>query len=63
VGDLLRKNLIGRHPWYIEGARTLVTEQKPDGKWVSRTHEPRDIISTAFALLFLDRASLAVTGD
>jgi hypothetical protein len=64
VGDLERVNLIGSHDWYHEGARRLVTVQKGDGHWEDTTHRPTDVIGTCFALLFLDRATLAVTsGD
>jgi hypothetical protein len=63
VGDLKRVNLIGGHPWYDEGARLLVDEQFPDGHWRKEdTHEPRDVLNTCFALLFLNRATPAITG-
>jgi hypothetical protein len=64
VGDIKRVNLIGRHHWYDEGARRLVGMQKSDGHWTDTTHRPVDVIGTCFALLFLDRATLATTtGD
>ena len=64
VGDLQRRNLIGGHNWYVEGATELVKDQKADGHWTDFTHEPKELIGTCFALLFLDRATLglAVTG-
>jgi len=59
--------LLGRRPWYAEGAKFLLRVQRPDGAWgtipgnwpdakVSRK-APGDCISTAFALLFLLRSS------
>jgi hypothetical protein len=62
VGDLRRVALIAGHDWYAEGAQVFLTEQKKDGQWLKNdTHAPADVLNTCFALLFLDRASLAVT--
>jgi len=62
VGDLRRVALIAGHDWYMEGAKLLVAEQREDGSWLKDdTHQPADVLNTCFALLFLDRASLAVT--
>jgi len=45
---------IGTHAWYAEGAAWLVAHQSEKGFWDSDdTHEPSDLISTCFALLFL----------
>ncbi len=64
VGDLKRVNLIGGNPWYDQGARLLVDEQLPGGYWEKQdTHTPRDVLNTCFALLFLNRATPAITGD
>lgn len=62
VGDLRRVALIGGHDWYSEGANVFLAKQRKDGAWTNTdTHPPQDVINTCFALLFLDRASLAVT--
>jgi hypothetical protein len=62
VGDLRRVALIAGHDWYMEGAKILVADQTENGSWVKKdTHRPSDLLNTCFALLFLDRASLAVT--
>lgn len=63
VGDLQGIRLIGGHDWYREGAEYLVDTQRPDGSWFGDTHVPQDLLTTCFALLFLDRASLAITGE
>jgi hypothetical protein len=65
--DLKRINLLAGHPWYNLGAKVLVDEQlnantgawtKVDGK------QPCDVLDTCFALLFLNRATPAITtGD
>lgn len=60
--DLMRVHLIGSHDWYAEGAEFLLGEQQADGRWdEATTHPPRDVLNTCFALLFLDRATAAVT--
>ncbi len=61
VGDLLRVHLIGNHDWYHEGAEWLVDHQVKDGRWYRKdTHPPYNLLNTCFALLFLEKASLAV---
>jgi hypothetical protein len=61
VGDMLRRNRIGEHDWYLEGAKWLVRNQRKDGQWTSRdTHEPTGVLNTCFALLFLEKATLSV---
>jgi len=57
-GDLQGTLVIGKHYWYNEGAEVLVRDQKDSGAWIrDDTHMPEDVINTAFALLFLDRAT------
>ncbi len=64
VGDLKRVNLVAGHPWYEEGAKVLVDQQEPGGSWNrTDTHEPHDVLNTCFALLFLNRATPAITGE
>lgn len=69
--DLKGINLIAGRPWYQLGAQVLVDDQhngleggKPDGGWHKKdTHRPESILNTCFALLFLNRATPAITGD
>ncbi len=62
--DLKRIHLIAGRPWYPLGAQVLVDEQGPIGSWMKNdTHRPSDILNTCFALLFLNRATPAITGD
>jgi hypothetical protein len=64
VGDLLRVHLIGEHEWYREGAEWLVPRQVADGRWYATdTHKPHNLLNTCFALLFLEKASLAVSTE
>jgi hypothetical protein len=65
--DLLDRKKVGTHLWYSEMGQQLIDRQKPDGSWDSNsTHEPRQVLDTCFALLFLKRATKglipAVTG-
>jgi hypothetical protein len=58
-----RRDLIGLHDWYIDGARYLVGEQQGDGRWstgnmgIDDTFEASDVVDTAWAILFLARAT------
>ncbi len=49
---------IGGHDWFLEGTTMILSWQNPDGSWTSR----RDarVIDTAWALLFLKRATIPV---
>jgi hypothetical protein len=51
VCALAKRERIGDHDWYQEGARYLVAAQDPDGSWHG------DDIDTCWALLFLRRAT------
>jgi len=71
--DMRGKELVGSHPWYREGALELLKRLKPmkvrdplDARapeedacyWeTGDTHEPKDVLDTCFALLFLKRAT------
>jgi hypothetical protein len=71
--DLRGKELIGKHLWYREGALEILKRQQAakvidptkrgarekDGVfWMTNaTHEPKDVLDTCFALLFLKRAT------
>ena len=62
--DLKRINLVAGRPWYTLGAKVLVDQQDPRGAWMKQdTHLPPEILNTCFALLFLNRATPAITGD
>jgi hypothetical protein len=58
VGVFAATPTLGDHHWYGEGAKFLVGTQAADGSWVvkSENHEQ----ATAFALLFLTRATAPV---
>jgi hypothetical protein len=56
--DLIGNNLIGKHFWYQEMAEQLVGKQHDKGDWNSHsTHQPHDVLDTAFALLVLKRST------
>jgi len=55
VGGILGLERIGAADWYAEGAEYLVGRQEPDGRWFGQPQ-------TAFALLFLTRATAPQTG-
>ena len=69
VGARMDTETIGKHRWYLEGAQWLLKDQKPDGNWYwvmnpSKYDLGRDRmceLNTCMALLFLNRASVAVT--
>ena len=53
---------VGRHDWYAEGSEYLVGHQQGDGRWSTgalgaKEMEPSDLCDTAWALLFLKRAT------
>jgi hypothetical protein len=60
---LAGRELVGQHDWYVEGARHLVGMQKEDGRWstgalgIPGEMEGSDVLDTAWALLFLKRAT------
>jgi hypothetical protein len=55
LGDL--DHIAGRD-WFVEGAQTLLNEQKPDGRWqTDREIKPSEIYDTCYALLFLKRTT------
>jgi hypothetical protein len=58
VGDLQNSLKIGSHFWFNEGAQALLTSQNRSGSWRGHSYsDVDDILSTAFALLFLDRST------
>jgi hypothetical protein len=61
VGMLGDFKSIGMHNWYIDGAKYLVVQQKPDGVWDNKDEvNPCDVYCTCFALLFLKKATIPV---
>ena len=57
VGQILGIDFIGEHEWYPLGAKSLVKRQQKDGSWTGDRHESDPRLATAFALLFLTRAT------
>ena len=57
------RELLGKHDWYVEGARVLVDMQEGDGRWQTgmmdqeKTFQSSDIVDTAWAILFLARST------
>ena len=58
IGALLEIERIGAHPWYLEGAESILKRRDADGSWSQRVREP----DTCFALLFLKRATAPSSG-
>jgi hypothetical protein len=65
--DMKRIKLVAGRPWYNLGAEVLVNDQinqGSNGAWTKQdTHRPSDVLNTCFALLFLNRATPAITSD
>lgn len=62
-GDIGRREVIGEHSWFYEGGTFLLSVQRADGAFVDETcMNPKDVLGTAFALLFLTRAHKPVSG-
>jgi hypothetical protein len=55
VGSLLGVTKIGTHDWFTEGASFLLGSQREDGSWDDGADMP--VANTAFALLFLTKAT------
>ena len=60
LGALLQQEEFGGHRWYREGARWLIDKQEGSGAWPPAGAGA--LGSTAWALLFLTRATAASTG-
>lgn len=52
---------VGKHNWYVEGAKFLLKKQKGDGAWrrgkYNKDQDYRAVWDTCFAILFLRRAT------
>ncbi len=59
VGALTGCDELGRRDWYVEGAEAILAAQQADGRWSPQYQGEKggDAIDTAFALLFLTRAT------
>jgi hypothetical protein len=56
------RETVGAHDWYIEGAKLLLRQQQEDGRWATgKLGDPQysqnDLLDTAWAILFLERAT------
>ncbi|MDA1195924.1 MAG: hypothetical protein O2894_12160 [Planctomycetota bacterium] len=56
------RGLIGSHDWYLLGARYLIAHQHGDGSWNTgnlggKEYKPSAILDTAWAILFLKKAT------
>ena len=63
VGRVLGLDFIGTHEWYPEGAKYLLSTQKPDGSWIGKSEEEDPRLATSFALLFLTRSTQSLTAQ
>ena len=58
VGDLGMMEKIGGIDWYRQGVDAILKNQQPDGSWAQTdSHDHNRRYQTAFALLFLNRAT------
>ncbi len=48
---------LGKHDWYTEGARHLMSAQRPDGSWEAGSGTSGPIPDTCWAILFLKKAT------
>jgi hypothetical protein len=56
--DLIEMKRVGKHVWYSDMGQQIIDRQAENGSWdTMSTHEPRDVLDTCFALLFLKRAT------
>ena len=58
AGVLGRRGAMGGKPWYAPGAVRLVNEQDRRGFWTGGYNEP---VQTAFAILFLKKATTPIS--
>ena len=60
AGIIANFKYIGQRDWYREGAFALCVQQSSRGNWSSSTFGSGDEVHTAFAVLFLKRATTTV---
>jgi hypothetical protein len=60
AGVLWRQATLGEHDWYREGGELLCKAQRANGSW-DDLNDDHELVSTCFALLFLQRATLPTT--
>ena len=58
AGILGGRGLMAGKPWYVPGAMRLVEEQDRDGHWRGGYIE---VVQTAFAILFLKKATAPIS--
>jgi len=74
LGTIAAREELGGKDWYEEGARHLLKTQLPAGGWVTSNNTAEggnnldavaanSVTSTAFALLFLNKATASITGE
>jgi hypothetical protein len=64
AGIIAEARSFGRRDWYLEGAKKLVAIQREKGAWGQDTENRQPpAVTTAYALLFLTRATHAVVTD
>ena len=64
LGSISGAEQLGGKDWYKTGSSFLVKSQLPNGGWAtSRNPEVAQVNGTAFALLFLVRATASITGE
>jgi len=60
VADIGEVKKFGAHDWYAEISQHLLGAQNPDGSWGAGEHDSDARVTTAFALLVLNRATALV---
>jgi hypothetical protein len=56
AGLLYDTTFIGKHDWYLDGYKVLLSSQKGDGSW-DKSHFIKPTWDTCFAILFLKRST------
>jgi hypothetical protein len=57
VGVFSGQEKLGRHPWFADGAKFILGNQKADGSWTDGSQSSHPTWDTCFAILFLRRAT------
>ena len=56
-----RVRVLGGHDWFLEGTAVVLSRQELDGRWEGS--QGLSVVDTAFALLFLKRATIPVATE